>query len=109
MYYFHENFHKSCYNDLRRRIIFMTETQMIIFGVSFIFVMTTAGAALIYFFKEGLSPKLNTIFLGFAAGIMIAASIWSLLIPAIDQSEFLGNFAFVPAALGFLLGGLFLY
>ncbi|MBN3490116.1 ZIP family metal transporter [Acholeplasma equirhinis] len=87
----------------------MTETQMIIFGVSFIFVMTTAGAALIYFFKEGLSPKLNTIFLGFAAGIMIAASIWSLLIPAIDQSEFLGNFAFVPAALGFLLGGLFLY
>jgi ZIP family zinc transporter len=87
----------------------MTDTQMIIFGVLFIFVMTTAGSALIYLFKNGISHKLNTIFLGFAAGIMIAASIWSLLIPAIDQSDYLGNFAFIPPALGFLLGGLFLF
>jgi len=87
----------------------MTETQIIIFGIAFIFVMTTSGSALIYFFKNGITPKLNTIFLGFAAGIMIAASIWSLLIPAIERSEEWGSFAFIPAALGFLLGGLFLF
>lgn len=87
----------------------MTNTQMIIFGVLFLFVMTTAGSSLIYFFKKGLSPKMNTIFLGFAAGIMIAASIWSLLLPALSQSEYLGHFAFLPSALGFIFGGLFLF
>lgn len=87
----------------------LDNTQMIIFGVSFIFIMTTAGSALIYLFRNGISEKLNTIFLGFAAGIMIAASIWSLLIPSIKQSDFLGNLAFLPATLGFLLGGLFLF
>lgn len=87
----------------------MTNTQMIIFGVGFIFLMTTAGSALIYFFKKGISKKLNTIFLGFAAGIMIAASIWSLLIPSIEQSQNLGSLAFLPASFGFLLGGLFLF
>ena len=94
---------------VRRDEYFMTNTQMIIFGVLFIFVMTTAGSGLIFFFKKGISPKMNTIFLGFAAGIMIAASIWSLLNPAIAQSEHLGVLSFVPAAIGFLLGGLFLF
>lgn len=87
----------------------MSNTQMIIFGVSFIFLMTTTGAALIFIFKKGISPKLNTIFLGFAAGIMVAASIWSLLIPAINQSDFLGKLSFLPSAIGFFLGGLFLF
>lgn len=87
----------------------MTNTQMIIFGVLFIFVMTSAGSALIYFFRKGISPKLNTIFLGFAAGIMIAASIWSLLIPAINGSESYGKLAILPPVVGFILGGLFLF
>ena len=51
---------------------------------------------------------LQRAFLGFAAGVMIAASVWSLLIPSIDQAADMGNFAFVPAAGGFMLGGIFL-
>lgn len=76
-------------------------------GIAFIFAMTTLGAAIVFFFKRDISQKINGIFLGFSAGIMIAASVWSMLIPAIGQGE--GKFAFVPAAAGFLLGCAFLY
>lgn len=86
----------------------MTHTLTTVLGISFIFLMTTLGASLVFFFKKGISEKVNSVFLGFASGIMIAASIWSLLIPAMDMSESWGKWSFVPAAIGFLVGGLFL-
>lgn len=81
---------------------------MIILGISFIFIMTTLGSAIVYFFKKDISNKSNALIIGFASGVMIAASIWSLLIPAIEASETYGIFKFIPAAIGFVLGGLFL-
>ena len=86
----------------------MNETQIVILGFSIIFLSTTLGSSLVYIFKKDISPKLNTLFLGFASGIMIAASIWSLLIPALEGSEKYGKFSFLPVAIGFLFGGLFL-
>ncbi|MDD3152737.1 MAG: ZIP family metal transporter [Bacteroidales bacterium] len=85
----------------------MSHTMMTILGICFIFLMTTSGAALVFFFKN-ISPRTNSVFLGFASGIMIAASIWSLLIPAMEQSAGWGKWSVLPAATGFLLGGLFL-
>lgn len=86
----------------------MNETQMVILGFSIIFLSTTLGSSLVYFFKKDISPKLNTLFLGFASGIMIAASIWSLLIPALEGAESYGKLSFLPVAIGFIVGGLFL-
>ena len=77
-------------------------------GTGFTFLMTTLGAALVFFFKNKISADVQRIFLGFAAGVMIAASVWSLLIPAIDQAEGSGMPGWLPAAGGFLLGILFL-
>lgn len=86
----------------------MTHTLSTVLGISFIFMMTTLGAALVFFFRKGISDRVNSIFLGFASGIMIAASVWSLLIPAMSMSEGWGKWSFLPAAVGFLLGGAFL-
>lgn len=86
----------------------MSDTGMIVLGFSIIFISTAAGAALVFFFKKDLSPKWNTLFFGFASGVMIAASVWSLLIPSIEGSANYGKWDFVPAAAGFLVGGLFL-
>lgn len=68
------------------------------------FIGTTAGAACVLFMRNELKPLFQKILLGFAAGVMVAASVWSLLIPAMGMSEHMGKFAFVPAAVGFLLG-----
>ena len=65
----------------------MSKELIVVFGIVLIFLATTLGASLVYLFKKEISSKANTIFLGFASGIMISASIWSLLIPSIDQSE----------------------
>ncbi len=65
---------------------------------------TTAGAACVFFLKKQISPNLQRVFTGFAAGVMVAASIWSLLIPAMNMCEELGKLAFMPALVGFLLG-----
>ena len=83
--------------------------MLTVFGFLIIFLATTAGSAMVYFFKHDISKRANAIILGFAAGVMIAASVWSLLIPSIDVagSQF-GTWSWVPAAVGFLLGGLFL-
>lgn len=70
--------------------------------------VTALGAALVFFFKN-LNKKILDAMLGFAAGVMIAASFWSLLAPAIEMSESAGKNAWVPASVGFLGGGLFLY
>ncbi len=80
----------------------------IVIGILLPFVGTTAGAACVFFLKNKISPNLQRIFTGFAAGVMVAASVWSLLIPAMDMSESMGKFAFVPALIGFLLGIIFL-
>lgn len=86
----------------------MNNVQMTVFGISFIFVMTTLGAATVFLFRKTIPLKLNSLFLGFSSGIMVAASIWSLLLPAIDDSENLGAVSFLPAAVGLVLGGAFL-
>lgn len=70
--------------------------------------MTALGASLVFFFKN-LNDRVTNLMLGFAAGVMIAASFWSLLAPAIEQSEHLGALRFVPSLVGFLLGGVFLW
>lgn len=86
----------------------MHTTLMTIAGMLFLPLMTTLGAATVFFFRGESSPKFDTLCLGFASGIMIAASVWSLLIPSIEASSSYGTFSFLPAALGFLLGGLLL-
>jgi len=66
--------------------------------------MTTIGAAMVFFMKRQSSALMQQIFLGFASGVMIAASIWSLLIPAIDEAAQNGQPGWIPAAGGFILG-----
>ena len=77
-------------------------------GTSFTFAMTAVGASFVFLFKNKPSTLWTKLSLGFAAGIMIAASVWSLLIPAIDKAEELGQIPALPAAGGFILGALFL-
>lgn len=76
-------------------------------GCGFTWLMTTAGAAMVFFFRKDREIT-HRIFLGFAAGVMIAASVWSLLNPAIEKAEELGQPGWIPAAGGFLLGVAFL-
>ena len=73
-------------------------------GTGFTFLMTTIGAAMVFFMKRQSSALMQQIFLGFASGVMIAASIWSLLIPAIDEAAQNGQPGWIPAAGGFILG-----
>lgn len=77
-------------------------------GTGFAFGMTTLGAALAFCFRGRINRRIQRIFLGFAAGVMIAASVWSLLIPAIEEAEAAGLPGWVPAAGGFALGIAFL-
>ena len=80
----------------------------VFYGILIPFLGTSLGAACVLFMKHDMSERLSRILTGFAAGVMVAASIWSLLIPAMDQSEEMGKFAFVPAVAGFWGGILFL-
>ena len=73
-------------------------------GTGLTALLTALGAATVFFFKKAASPHLHRLLLGFAAGVMIAASVWSLLIPAIDQAGEMGMIGWLPAAGGFLLG-----
>ncbi len=77
-------------------------------GILIPFLGTTAGAACVFFMKKTLGDLVQRSLAGFAAGVMVAASVWSLLIPAIAQSAALGRFAFFPAFAGFWVGVLFL-
>jgi len=86
----------------------MQSVLMIGGGLGFIFAMTCLGAATVFVFRKSMPGKFQQIFLGFAAGVMIAASIWSLLIPAIEEAEAQGLIGWIPAACGFVLGVLFL-
>lgn len=87
----------------------MNPYLLALIGTGFTFICTSIGASSVFFIKKGAHPDLQKVFMGFAAGIMIAASIWSLLIPAIEMAEENGNTAWIPAAGGFLLGGCFLW
>lgn len=74
----------------------MTPVAMTAAGFTVIFVATSLGSALVLFYKKDISPKVNTAFLGFASGVMIAASVWSLIIPSIEASENYANGRFCP-------------
>ena len=80
----------------------------IAFGILLPWLGTSLGAACVFFMRGKMHRGLQRGLTGFAAGVMVAASIWSLLIPAMEQSEHMGVWAFVPAAVGFWLGILFL-
>ena len=80
----------------------------VLIGILIPFIGTTLGAACVFVLKNELKPLLQKTLLGFASGVMVAASVWSLLIPAIDMSEKMGKLAFLPAAVGFALGIVFL-
>ena len=70
-------------------------------GILIPFLGTALGAACVFFMKRSLRDSVQRALSGFAAGVMVAASIWSLLIPAMEQAEPLGRFAFIPACIGF--------
>lgn len=79
-----------------------------LYGLLLPFLGTSLGAASVFFMKKAMSDGLQKGLTGFAAGVMTAASVWSLLIPAIERSEELGKWSFAPAAAGLWLGFLFL-
>ena len=79
----------------------MTNT---IIGIMIPFVGTSLGATMVFILKDQISENLQKILTGFAAGVMVAASFWSLLQPALESSEAMGTLPFLPAAVGFLVG-----
>ncbi len=79
-------------------------TGKLILGIMIPFVGTSLGAAMALFMKREMKPWVQKVLAGFAAGVMIAASVWSLLLPAIEQAEQLGKIPWLPAATGFLAG-----
>ena len=80
----------------------------VFFGILIPFIGTTLGAACVFFMKKTLGRSVQRALAGFAAGVMVAASIWCLLIPAIEHAESMGAISFIPAAVGFWIGVLFL-
>lgn len=83
-------------------------TIEVIKGVFIPFLGTALGAACVLFMRDALNVAVQRILTGFAAGVMVAASIWSLLIPAMEQAASMGRWAFIPAVAGFWIGILFL-
>ena len=77
-------------------------------GLMIPFIGTTAGAACVFFLKNEIKPLVQKALLGFASGVMVAASVWSLLIPSMDMASGMGKLAFIPAAAGLMLGVAFL-
>ena len=73
-------------------------------GLLIPFLGTTLGSAMVFFMKNSMDKKVEKILLGFASGVMMAASVWSLIIPAIDMAEEQGKISWVPAAIGFMFG-----
>lgn len=82
--------------------------DVLIKGLLLPFLGTSVGAACVFFMKKELNVRIQQALAGFAAGVMVAASIWSLIIPAIELSEDMGKLSFLPAVIGFWLGILFL-
>lgn len=85
----------------------MNQTVYTIIGFTVIFVLNALGSAFVFFFKKDASPKANTLFLGFAAGVMVAASFFFLLLPAFEGAGSWGVWSFIPVAVGFCSAGYF--
>lgn len=86
----------------------MRVTLVVLAGILFPFLMTTLGSAVVFFFQRKMTEWMERVFLSFAAGIMIAASFWSLLSPAIEQAKEGALPSWMPVGIGFFLGGMFL-
>ncbi len=86
----------------------LSPVLLALLGTGGTFLLTALGAAVVFFFRKEMSVEIRRLFLGFAGGVMIAASIWSLLNPAIEMAEEQGMVGWIPAGGGFILGGLFL-
>ena len=82
----------------------MGDTAKVLLGLLLPLAGTVLGSATVFFFKKQMGAKVQKALLGFASGVMIAASVWSLLIPAIEMAEASGGHAYLPAVVGFLLG-----
>lgn len=82
----------------------MNRSLNILVGILIPFVGTALGSAMVFFLKGDMKSSIKKLLLGFASGVMIAASVWSLLIPAIDMTEEQGGIKWLPAVLGFLIG-----
>lgn len=80
----------------------------IFIGIMIPFIGTSLGSAVVFFFRKKINPMFEKIFLGFASGVMIAASVWSLLIPSIEMADKQGKIGWLPAASGLIIGALFL-
>lgn len=80
----------------------------ILLGILIPFIGTALGAGCVFFVKNKINPIMQKILLGFASGVMVAASVWSLLIPSIEMSDNMGQLSFIPAVVGFLMGIAFL-
>ncbi|MCM1499196.1 MAG: ZIP family metal transporter [Clostridium sp.] len=78
-------------------------------GTLFTFGITTLGAASVFFMKREINERVQSVFLGFAAGVMVAASIWSLLTPGMEQAQQLGQISWLVCSVGFILGVILLY
>ena len=83
-------------------------TEKVLMGLLLPFIGTGLGAACVFFMKGQMSDKIQKALAGFASGVMVAASIWSLIIPAMEQSGKMGKLSFVPAVVGFWIGIAFL-
>ena len=82
--------------------------MQLITGLLIPFLGTALGASMVFLMRKEMNKKIEKILLGFASGVMIAASVWSLIIPSIHMAEQQGKIAWIPAAIGFLLGIVFL-
>lgn len=80
----------------------------ILLGILIPFIGTALGAGCVFFVKNKINPIMQKTLLGFASGVMVAASVWSLLIPSIEMSDNMGQLSFIPAVVGFLMGIAFL-
>lgn len=86
----------------------MSNIAITIIGIAFIFLMTSLGSMVVFLFNRQMKDRTKSLLLGFASGLMIATSVWSLLLPSISQSQDYGALSFLPATIGVILGGLFL-
>ena len=86
-----------------------TAVMWAMYGTGFTFLMTTLGAGLVFFVRKTDNSTTQRVFLGFAAGIMLAASVWSLLMPSIEQAQQSGMLGFIPAGIGLMGGAFFLF
>ena len=86
----------------------MDDIKFTVLGILIPFAGTTIGAAMVFMLRNEMKPQIQKLLIGFASGVMIAASVWSLLMPAIEMEEERGGIAWMPAVVGFLVGIVFL-